>query len=272
MKALTTLIALVGAAMSMTAANAQTLFAPGNSQASVVLTGTTLNVFTYKPTTCTPRQLLVVFHGLNRDAGPYRDHARTLADRLCAVVVSPEFDAARFPTMLYQMGGSTVGLVAPLVDWARKTAGQPDMPYMLIGHSAGGQFLSRVAAYTTPAAARIVIANPSSWVLPDTSAATPFGFGGVANAEQALRAYLALPVVVLLGLDDTGTHNLSSTKDASAQGPNRLMRGRNTFEKARAAAQRHGWPFNWTLVEVPGVGHDAAKMFSAPLTIAALAE
>lgn len=242
----------------------------GNGQASVALPGVTLNVFTYTPTKCDPRRLLVVFHGLNRDAGPYRDHARTLADRLCAIVVVPEFDAARFPTMLYQMGGRTVGLVAPLVEWAQKTAGQPDMPCILIGHSAGGQFLGRVAAYTTPAAARIVIANPSSWVLPDTSTGMPFGFNGVANAEQALRAYLALPIVALLGSDDTGAHNLSSTKDAAAQGPNRLMRGRSTFEKARAVAQQHGWPFNWALVEVPGVGHDAAKMFAAPQTIATL--
>jgi alpha-beta hydrolase superfamily lysophospholipase len=243
---------------------------PGKGELSATLAATTLNVFTYRPANCTPRQLLVVFHGLGRDAGPYRDHARTLADRLCAVAVAPEFDAQRFPTALYQHGGSTVGLVAPLVDWARKAAGQPDMPYILIGHSAGGQFLSRVAAYAAPAASHIVIANPSTWVLPNLSDAAPYGFGGMANGEHALRAYLALPIVVLLGGADTGSHNLSATREAMAQGPNRLARGHNTFEKARSIAQRHGWPFNWTLVEVPGVGHSATNMFKAPMTIAAL--
>jgi pimeloyl-ACP methyl ester carboxylesterase len=270
MKILTTLIAVMGAAMSLTAADAQTLFASGNGQASVPLPGATLNVFTYKPTACTPRQLLVVFHGLNRDAGPYRDHARTLADRLCAVVVAPEFDKQRFPTAQYQLGGSTVELVAPLVGWARQTAAQPAMPYILIGHSAGGQFLARVAAYTTPPAQRIVIANPSTWVLPDASLAKPYGFGGVPNAEQAMRAYLALPIVALLGGDDTGSNNLTMTKEAMAQGPNRLTRGHNTFEMAKAVAQKRGWPFGWTLVEVLGVGHDSTKMFSAPQTAAEL--
>ena len=263
------ILALIGAAVSATA-NAQTIFASGNGQASVALPGTTLNVFTYKPTTCTPRQLLVVFHGLNRDAGPYRDHAHTLADRLCAVVVAPEFDKQRFPTAMYQLGGGTVELVAPLVEWARNAAAQPGMPYILIGHSAGGQFLARVAAYATPPARRIVIANPSTWVLPDASLAKPYGFGGVANAEQAMRAYLALPIVALLGGADTGSNNLTMTREATAQGPNRLTRGHNTFEMAKSVAQKRGWPFGWTLVEIPGVGHDATKMFSAPQTSAEL--
>ena len=45
------ILALLGAAMSVTAANGQALFAPGNGQTSVALSGTTfagttLNVFT----------------------------------------------------------------------------------------------------------------------------------------------------------------------------------------------------------------------------------
>jgi poly(3-hydroxybutyrate) depolymerase len=253
------------------AAGAQTIaqtIAVGNGQSVATLGDKQVNVFTYRPATCDPHRLLVVFHGLNRDAGPYRDHARTLADRLCAIAVAPEFDKARFPTAMYQLGGSTVDLVAPLVAWARQAAAQPGMPYILIGHSAGAQFLSRVAAYAAPPAQRIVIANPSTWVLPDISTAKPYGFGSVANGEQALRAYLASPIVALLGGADTGSHNLTMTKEAVAQGPNRLTRGHNTFELAKSVAQKHGSPFGWTLVEVPGVGHDATKMFSAPQTAA----
>lgn len=251
------------------AAVAQTI-APGNGQSVVTLGDKQVNVFTYRPIACEPHRLLVVFHGLERDAGPYRDHARTLADRICAIVVAPEFDKDRFPTAMYQQGGSTVELVTPLVESARKTTAQPALPYILIGHSAGAQFLSRVAAYSPPPAQRIVIANPSTWVLPDTSTAKPFGFGGVANAEAAIRAYLALPILVLLGGADTGSHNLTMTKEAVAQGSNRLTRGHNTFDMAKAVAQKHGWAFGWTLVEVPGVGHDSTKMFSAPQTAAEL--
>lgn len=254
-------------------------------QQSVALPGAVLSVFTYRPKNCTPRLLLVVFHGVGRDAGPYRDHARTLADRLCAVVIAPEFDKERFPTNLYQYGGvvkdhvlvqpgnRTVDLVSPLVAWARAAVGQPDLPYVLAGHSAGAQFLGRVAAYAPTTAVRIILANPSTWVLPSATDAAPFGFGDIGTpeaSEQALRAYLALPITVLLGGMDTGTHNLTVTPQAMAQGPDRLSRGRNTFLMAQAAARSHGWQFGWNLVEIPGVGHDATAMFSAPKTVESL--
>jgi len=144
------------------------------------------------------------------------------------------------------------------------------MPHVLIGHSAGAQFLSRVAAYGQPAASRIVIANPSTWVLPSISVVSPYGFADIGNGEKAMRAYLALPIVVALGGSDTGSNNLSTTKEARAQGANRLERGRNTFAMAQSVAQKNGWPLGWTLIEISGVGHDAAKMFSAPQTAAAI--
>jgi len=118
-------------------------------------------------------------------------------------------------------------------------------------------------------ATRIVIANPSTWVLPSVQDAVPYGFKGMPDSEPLLRAYLALPITVLLGGNDTGTNNLSSEPEAVAQGVNRLERGRATFEKARAIAQEHEWPFHWTFAEVPGVGHDSTKMFSSAQATAA---
>ena len=260
-------------------ARAQTIPA-GRGETSATVLGTTLRVFTYRPG-CSPRLVLAVFHGLGREAGPYRDAARPLADTLCAIVVVPEFDDERFPTSTYQRGGvvrhgvflppgaRTVDMVAPLIAWARAALAQPALPYALLGHSAGGQFLGRVAAYTAPDAMRIVIANPSSWVMPSLTENAPYGFGKVPNAEPALRAYLALPITVLLGGSDTGRHNLSSEPEAVAQGANRLERGRNTFVKAQAVAREHGWTFGWTESEVPGVGHSATKMFASPQAAAA---
>lgn len=275
-------LALVAGAIALLGhgAGAQTI-AAGRGETSATVLGTTLRVFTYRPS-CPPRLVLAVFHGLGREAGPYRDEARPLADPLCAIVVAPEFDDERFPTSTYQRGGvvrhgtflspgtRTVDMVAPLIAWARAASGQPNLPYALIGHSAGGQFLSRVAAYTAPDAMRIVIANPSSWVLPSLTENAPYGFGKVPNAEPALRAYLARPITVLLGGSDTGRRNLSSEPEAVAQGDNRLMRGRNTFAKAQAVAREHGWAFGWTESEVPGVGHSATQMFASPQAAAAV--
>jgi hypothetical protein len=255
--------------------------APGDGEHLADLGGTKLNVFTYRP----PGRIhlvLAVFHGMHRDAGPYRDRAKPLADRIGAVVVSPEFDKARYPDDLYQRGGvaqdgrfvvpgqRTIDLIPPLLAWGRAASAQEGAATALIAHSAGGQFLSRVAAFVPTGATRLVIANPSTWVLPSVHDAVPYGFGGTPDADAALRAYLALPITALLGRDDTGTENLSSEPEAVAQGINRLERGRNTFAKAKAAAATLGCPFGWTLVEVPGVGHDSTRMFDSPQAVAAL--
>jgi hypothetical protein len=266
---------LVGAmALIAGAASGQTI-GPANDESSATLLGMTMKVATYRPTSCSPRLVLASFHGLTRNGDTNRDATRPLADRLCAVVVSPEFDDVRLPTRKYQRGGvvlrgafippgsRTVDMVAPLIAWARASIGQPDLPYALIGHSAGGQFLARVAAYTRSDAAQIVIANPSTWVLPSTKEATPYGFGKLPDPEQGLRAYLALPITVLLGADDTGTHDLSMEPQALAQGATRLMRGRNSFAMAETVAREHGWTFGWRKAEVLGVGHSTTKMFKS---------
>jgi hypothetical protein len=251
----------------------------GNGKHVADIAGTRLNLFAYRPRG-TPSLIALVFHGLNRDAQPYRNNARQLADRIGAIIISPEFDRARFTHQLYQLGGvahdgafvpsgnRTVDLIAPLVAWVREASGQPDLPHVLIGHSAGGQFLSRVVAFAPTDATRFVVANPSTWVLPSLEDAVPYGFGRTPDAEDALRAYLERPVTALLGLEDTGTHNLANEPEAVAQGTNRLERGRAAFAKAKAAAEGRGWSFGWRLVEVPGVGHNAALMFSSPQAVA----
>jgi alpha-beta hydrolase superfamily lysophospholipase len=252
-----------------------TKIAPGDGTHSVELGGAAVEVFTWRPAAA-PRLLLVVFHGMHADADNYRDRAVPLAEKLGAVVVAPKFGPPRFTMPFYQRGGvapdgvfippgkRTVDLIAPLVAWTKTACASPDLPHALIGHSAGGQFLSRLAAFAPTGATHYVIANPSTWVLPSTEDAVPYGFGGTPGADAALRAYLALPITALLGLEDTGTENLSSEAEAVAQGPTRLERGRNTFAKAKAAAVRLDCRFGWRLAEVPGVGHDSAGMFSSP--------
>ena len=257
----------------------------GAGELTATIEGVPLQVFTYRPEGCALSGALLVFHGLERDARGYRDFARTLADRLCMVVAAPLFDETRFPSWRYQRGGIvhdgkvepagswTVNFVPGLVAWVRAAEQRPDLPYALIGHSGGGQFLSRVAAFLPVTATRIVIANPSTWVLPSLDTPAPYGFGGVydpAQGEAALRRYLAAPVTVLLGQEDTGSKNLAVGEEAEAQGGTRLARGQNAFQQAQAVARAHGWTFNWRQAFVPGVGHSARLMFSSAQALEAL--
>jgi hypothetical protein len=277
----THLIAVI--AMATPLAHGQAAIPFGAGQQDADLGGVSLSVYTQKPNGCAISGLLLVFHGIARDAAAYRDHARPLASGLCRLVVAPLFDAARFPTWRYQRGGLadhgslrpaadwTVNLVPALVAWARRQEQQPNLPYALIGHSAGAQFLSRVAAFAAVGdATRIVIANPSTWVRPSLTIAAPYGFAGVGGPEAALRGYLAAPVTILLGQDDTGDRNLANSAEAMDQGENRLARGQAVFHEAEQAARQRGLTFNWRLAVVPGVGHDARAMFASGQAVQAL--
>lgn len=276
----------VAAALALTmgcAARAQS--APAADALVADLGELSLEVFVHRPARCAPNGLLVVFHGLGRDAAAYRDAAVPLAEAHCLLVVAPLFDAARFPAWRYQRGGLarggsalpqsawTVGLAGRIADWARAREGRPDWPVAYLGHSAGAQYLSRVAAFAAPPARRIVIADPSSWVSPSLETPAPYGFGGAyspTEAEAALRRYLGLPLVVLAGAKDTGARHLSMSPEARKQGANRLERARAVFAQGQAAAEARGVAFGWRLVVVPGVAHSARRNFASPETQAAL--
>ena len=241
-----------------------------------IVRGVPITVYTYRPTGCVKPALLFVFHGTGRTAEGYRDSARTLADKACLLVFAPLFDKERFPNWTYHRGGIvhdgnivprerwTVDIVSALVDWARKSEDRPDAPYYLFGHSAGGQFLSRVAAFAPPGdAERIVIANPSIYVLPSLEEPVPYGFAGLFDgsaAEEQISAYLALPITIYLGADDTGDKDLLETEVALRQGKNRFDRGKYIFREAQLSAKKNGRAFSWKLVVVPGVGHSARSM------------
>jgi hypothetical protein len=253
-------------------------------QQTIDIDATPMVVFTYRPAGCSDPSLLMVFHGIARNARSYRDYARPLADRLCLLVVVPVFDKRTFPTWRYQRGGIVKDMavqdprdwtgraVLDLIAWARREEDRP-LAYSLLGHSAGGQFLDRLTAFVPTDARRIVVANSGSYVFPSLEIDAPFGFGQVyseTDGEAALRRYLQQPLTIYLGQGDSRDDARNDYPEALAQGASRYQRGVNVFNAARTLAQRRAWPFNWRLVELPGVGHNARKMFSAPQAAEAL--
>jgi dienelactone hydrolase len=247
-------------------------------QQTADVSGTPMTVFTYRPAECSDPALLLVFHGARRDAADYRDYARPLADRQCLLVIAPLFDKHAFPSWRYQRGGIvgktgavqdardwTGRLVLGLVDWARLQEGRP-LAYSLIAHSAGGQFLGRLAAFVPSEAKRIVLANAGTYVFPSLTVDAPYGLGKVysgAEGEAQLRRYLEQPLTIYLGEDDVERDDRNNTAEARAQGASRHQRGMNMFDAGQKLAQARGWSFNWRLVQLPGVGHDGQKMLAA---------
>ena len=205
-----------------------------------------------------------------------------MADREGFAVYSPIFPESLYDSDEYQRGGIvddndrvlpedqwTTRLEEPMVEWARSQVDGDEDVY-LFGFSAGGQYLSRVAAYERPEGiTRIVVASPSTWVLPSLTEDAPYGFDGLgtdAEEREALREYLALPMTILLGSedDDPNDPDLATGAAAMRQGSNRLERGINTFEMGQEVAEANGWEFNWTIVIADGVGHSGSSMLRAP--------
>ena len=264
----------------------------GSSKRSVNINGEAIELFAYKPAHYSGGPVLLVLHGLGTNAPGYRDYAVPLADQLGWLVIAPLLDRKRFPTWRYQTGGivrdqraSGEFTVEPdaqwmgrlflaIIDTARAAESRPGLGYALIGHSAGGQALSRFAAFVPHAAKRIIIANPSTYLWPSRDERFPYGFGDLPPAlanEDALRRYLAQPVTLLLGTADIKRDADLNVRDgAERQGANRLERGHNAFNAARQLAQEKGWPFGWRLLEVPNVGHSARLMFGAAQAMQAL--
>lgn len=252
----------------------------GSAQFVVPNEGESLTVFTYKPATYRGGPLFVVCHGVGRNAEDYRNFAITLAERFGAIVAAPLFDRERYPSARYQRGGllNANGVVQPREAWTyaaiprivtavQTREGAATLPYYLIGHSAGGQFLVRLAAFFPSEAKRIVAANPGSHLFPARDQDFGYGFGGLPaelSRDDVIRRYLAAPLTIYLGTaDNTPEHSFDDSPAGMRQGPHRLARGRNCFAEAQRLAGERGWAFNWRKVETPGIGHEAAFMFAA---------
>ncbi len=259
----------------------------GKGQRVVQLDAVDLSVFTWRPEHWSGHRMLMVLHGVLRNADEYRDDAIAMGQRFDALVVAPKFDAERFPSRCYQRGGilRADGSAAPADEWTyalipriaaaiRTATARPQLEYWLIGHSAGGQFVMRMSAFQDTGAVRLVAANPGSVLLPTRLMPFGYGFGELPTelaSDERLRRYLAAPLTLFLGTaDDHPDENFDASSAAMAQGAGRHQRGLAAFWTARTLATERGWEFGWRLVEAPGVEHDHAKMFDHPNCAVAL--
>ncbi len=243
--------------------------------------GTVLDLYTFRPANYRGERMIMVMHGVLRNADEYRDDAAPMAERFQALIVAPKFDEARFPSRRYQQGGIrgpdsraarpedwTYAYIPKIAAGMRRRESKPDLPYWIIGHSAGGQFVTRMAAFQETGAERLVAANPGTDLFPTRELAFGYGFGGLPDElanDDRLRRYLAAPLTLYLGTaDDHPDENFDASPAAMKQGPSRYDRGRECFRRGEALARERGWPFAWRLVLAPGVDHDHGKMFDHP--------
>lgn len=288
-----TAVSLIAALQPSASVAGQDTFTPGKFTTTVeVERGTNIEVFGYRPSSYRKERMFVVFHGTLRNADEYRDHSVEMAEKFGAIVIAPKFDEKRFPSWRYQRGGVlnrdgsprlrvewTYAMIPTIINRVRKAEGDSQMPYWLMGHSAGGQFVDRMAALSpffnrATGLQRIIAANPGSLIFPTFEQAFSYGYGNLPMQiadEETMKRYLALPLVLYSGsADNKPDEYFDGSPEAMRQGAGRYQRATACFEMGKKVATEKGWRFGWKRVVADGIDHDHEKMFNHPLMKEAL--
>lgn len=239
-----------------------------------------LKVYTYKPAAWQDgRPIVVVFHGLKRNAEEYCQGWKEYAEKYNFLIACPEFTESKFPGVRYYNFGNVIdndnsgGNLQPQKQWifpaidniikeTKKQTGAQKSKVIIFAHSAGAQLVHRYVLLNKHTAADLIIAANSGWyTMPDEKISYSYGLKELAPTRKDFRNAFKKPVVILLGEADTlRSKVLRKTPEADAQGQNRLERGRNFYNQAQEKAASLGLQFNWQLITVPGVGHDGTGM------------
>jgi hypothetical protein len=262
-------------------------------------------------------RLLVIVHGALRDSDRYLQHALAAAEPVGSrtLIVAPQFladvdlrahpeapDGALYWDVEGWKGGETAAgpvalssfaamdsLLSQLTRLCRPVRGR-QLAVIIVGNSAGGQFVNRYAAVGMPPdvqaadgiRVRFVIANPSTYLyfsperpvlVPDGSRANRwrYGFDNAPSyvrisAQQSLERYLGRDVTIVLGAKDSDSAALllEVSPPAMAQGRNRLDRGIRYHAHVRQIASAAGLAAGHQLIQLPGVGHAAGDVLITP--------
>ncbi len=237
-----------------------------------------LRLHAARPVAFTPLTPLVfVHHGVGRNGLAYRDYWSPLADANNLFVIAIEFPEEGFPDYLrYHFGNMhrddgvlnprdlwTYGIVPRLFDALRAGGVTACERYGMFGHSAGGQFVHRLLSFGyRDRVAAAVCSNAGTYAMPDLSVPWPFGLGETEVTPMSLAGILNFPLIVMAGTEDTKTTGRFFPKGPRSlrQGATRYHRAHEYVRLGRQAAAELGTHCAWTVIDVPGVGHDGHGM------------
>lgn len=250
-----------------------------------------VSVYYYQPSNYTPQTpVVLVLHGLRRDADEYRDSWAEHAEREGLMVLVPQFSAKAYPggngynlgnvfkatsaeetrgfTLLDEMNPPEQWVFTLIervfTDYRSHRSVNDHDTYYLYGHGAGAQVAHRFAMFMPESHAAEIIVGAAGWyTMPDASIEWPYGIGSVPVLDRAaMSAFLAKPMVLLAGGADTATLHtvMRKTPQTNAQGETRVERTRYYYEFGRHQAQRLNTAFNWKHWVMPGVTHSPSQM------------
>ncbi len=214
--------------------------------------------------------------GINRDASGIATYWVPFANANNYVIAAPEFNSTEWSSDAYILGNmftgsSGSGTLNPKTKWSftiveeihrelYTACGLTDSTYELWGHSAGGQFVHRLAFFLPDILISRYIAGNSGWYsCPDLSVAFPWGAQQklLGLTTDDLLAFSRQNLVIMRGTADTTRDSaLNTDPNSDAQGLNRYTRAGYFYNSGSLI----NTSLKWKLIDVPNVAHDDQKM------------
>lgn len=219
-------------------------------------------------------RILLVMHGLSRNADDYIASWETWAAKKDYIVIAPNFDEENWKgSAMYNLGNIltekdsmenrskwSFQVVEDIHISAKDGFDLKKNYFDMFGHSAGGQFVHRFALFMPESNLRLAIAANSGWyTVPDLEQKFPYGLkhARFSFTQADLMRWSKRYVYILRGVDDTErSDNLRQNAETDAQGQNRFERAGFMFDKIKSVNAET----NWRLIDVPKVAHDQKKM------------
>jgi hypothetical protein len=237
-------------------------------------------VYIYLPSSfSSSSSLLVIMHGIDRNALSYGLAWTSFASANNTVVLAPEFNATDWSSSAYAQGNMFTGsdgagslnikekwtftIVRDIERKIGQGLGLNDSSYTIWGHSAGAQFVHRMVLFAPDVIMKTAIAANAGWyTAPDTTTIFPWGVKHpfLSLQRQDLINYTMRNLVLMRGTADTlrdSDLNVDSLSDA--QGKNRYLRAGFFFQKGKEVNAS----LRWLLLDVVGSGHDYRQMATA---------
>nr|WP_245217655.1 alpha/beta hydrolase [Rheinheimera maricola] len=203
------------------------------------------------------------------------------AEQYGLIIIAPVFDNEHFGNLSQGYGGyrnlfgKYIGadeFVHQLISQYRSQTQSGANQFYLYGHSAGGQFVARYVVTHPGRIIKAVISAAGRYSYPDDNVPWPYGAGSLNKIIQwdkgaikrqervspQLRNYAsaANKVQIVIGAADTKTQE----QRAAHIGSNRLEFAYSWAAAMNNLAARHNMAANVQVHQVPGIGHDSAKL------------
>lgn len=243
--------------------------------------------FSYTPPSGV-RDILVIAHGTRLKSETARDTAERFtkrwtgfADTNQLLLIVPVFDDERFANRSRTGYGGYRGLfgkyqpadrfVLKLVESYQSDHQLPAAPFLLYGHSAGGQFANRFTVKHPDKVARTVLSAPGRYSFPSTKVTWPYGAGRLTRTiewDERTRQRVSVQgrineyaqaaglIHIVIGAQDLKQQPKRPAHAAST----RVSYARLWQRDMNDVAKRYGQPGGVTLQIVPGVGHNSRAL------------